>query len=171
MTIQLFELSPQLDERGEFTKYISKYALEKAKEFKQISEVYTSTSSQFVLRGMHFQHGRNRMSRFVWVSSGEIDDVVVDLRSGSTFGQVHRNILSKQGNTMIFIPWYFAHGFQVISKMATVNYVTDADYSQKEESGIKFDTINFQWSSKPSKVSPRDLSFPALKDFPGVNIV
>lgn len=170
MTIKLFKLSPQSDERGEFTKYISRHALENAKEFNRISEIYTSTSSQNVLRGMHFQHGHKKMSRFVWVSDGEIDDLVVDLRSGPTFGKIHKNVLKSTDNLMIYIPWYFAHGFQVLSQKATVNYVTDAEYSPEDESGIKFDSIDYAWTTKPSYISSRDLSFLPLQDFMGVNV-
>ena len=170
MKLSHFDTRLHKDERGSFQKILSKEILDSVPEFGPIAELYSSTSNEFVIRGMHFQHGPKKMSRFIWVSDGLIEDVLVDLRQGETFGHVHSNVLAGEDSKLIFVPWYFAHGFQVMSKKATVNYLTDSDYSPLDESGIKFDSINFEWREPPSHISLRDLSFVNLQNFRGVNV-
>ena len=46
-----------------------------------------SRSSRGVLRGLHYQIGTAAQGRLVWVTSGTVFDVIVDLRlSSPTFG-------------------------------------------------------------------------------------
>ncbi len=108
------------------------------------------------------------MSRFIWVSSGEIEDVTVDLRQGETFGKVESRRMSEINSLLIYVPWYFAHGFQVLSDSATVNYVTDCCHFPDEESGIRFDSINYNWTKFPTHLSDRDDKLQTLEEFGGI---
>ena len=154
----------QADSRGEFRKYFSEDILASIPDFGRPVEMYSSSSHSGVIRGLHFQHGQNKLTRLVWVSSGEIDDVAVDLRKGDSYGQIHRTHLRDSEHVLIYIPWYFAHGFQVLSENATVNYLTNRPYSPKDEAGFHYDSFGMTWTSKPTEVSKRDLGLPPFSE-------
>lgn len=124
-----------------------------------------SRSGRNVLRGLHYQI-KHPQGKLVQVISGEVFDVVVDIRRGSkTFGKWIGEVLSAEDRRQLWIPEGFAHGFLVLSDTAEVLYkVTDyyaPDYerciiwndeilgikwpidrdpilSRKDESGISF---------------------------------
>ena len=94
-----------------------------------------SASRKGVLRGMHFQI-HYPQDKLVRVISGEVFDVVVDLREGSkTYGQWH------------FIPKNFAHGFLVLSDYAEFAYKCTDFYHPNDEGGIRYDDpdIGIEW--------------------------
>lgn len=94
-----------------------------------------SRSTQWVLRGMHYQiqHPQGKLVRVV---QGEIFDVAVDLRRSSPqFGQWEGVVLSASNKRQLWIPPGFAHGLLVTSSSAEVLYkTTDYWYSQYERS-------------------------------------
>lgn len=86
-----------------------------------------SRSQKNVLRGLHYQVIRPQ-GKLVRVVSGEVFDVVVDLRrSASTFGRWQSVRLSAENKRMLWIPPGFAHGFLVTSEWAEFLYKT-TDY-------------------------------------------
>ena len=86
-----------------------------------------SHSRRDVLRGLHFQTGREQ-AKLVRVVSGAIWDVAVDLRRNSrTFGRHSAVVLSAENRRQLWIPEGFAHGFLVVSDSADVLYKT-SDY-------------------------------------------
>jgi dTDP-4-dehydrorhamnose 3,5-epimerase len=90
-----------------------------------------SHSKRNVLRGLHYQitHPQGKLVRVV---SGEIFDVVVDVRIDSPqFGKWDSIILSAENRRSIWIPEGFAHGFMVLSESADVLYKT-TDYYHAE---------------------------------------
>ncbi len=81
-----------------------------------------SRSAQNVLRGLHYQVQQTQ-GKLVRVTSGEVFDVAVDIRSSSpTFGQSVCVNLSEQNKRMLWIPEGFAHGFMVLSEYAEFLY-------------------------------------------------
>jgi dTDP-4-dehydrorhamnose 3,5-epimerase len=90
-----------------------------------------SISVEGTLRGLHYQFP-NPQGKLVRVTSGEIFDVIVDIReSSSTFGQWRGVNLSSDNMKQIWIPPGFAHGFLTLSSKAEVLYKT-TDYWHKE---------------------------------------
>ena len=76
-----------------------------------------SFSQKGVLRGLHFQNP-NSQGKLVYVLSGEVFDVAVDVRAGSpTFGKWVGYKLSSDNKRQLWIPAGFAHGFCVTSEM------------------------------------------------------
>ena len=89
-----------------------------------------SASTQGVLRGLHFQI-EHPQSKLVRVVEGEVFDVCVDLRPGSTtFGKWEGVTLSAENHRQFFIPQGFAHGFYVLSPTAVFCYKCDDVYQQ-----------------------------------------
>ncbi len=86
-----------------------------------------SRSRHGVLRGLHYQieHAQGKLVRAV---SGEVYDVVVDLRRSSpTFGRHVGVVLTAANRQMLWVPPGFAHGFVVLSETADFLYKT-TDY-------------------------------------------
>ena len=74
------------------------------------------------------------------VLSGEVYDVVVDLRKTSeSFGDWMGTILSNDNNKQLWIPPGFAHGFLVLSEMAEFFYKVTDYWSKSDERCIKWD--------------------------------
>lgn len=95
-----------------------------------------SSSTQGVLRGLHFQI-EHPQSKLVRVLEGRVFDVAVDLREGSpTFGSWEGVELSAENHRQLFIPRGFAHGFYVMSETAIFAYKCDDVYHPNDEGGL-----------------------------------
>ena len=114
---------------------------------------------------MHFQNPPEAHSKLVYCVSGEVMDVVVDLRKGSGFASVLSRKLDAVRRNLLFVPKGCAHGFFVINGPAIVCYITDREYCQELDCGIHWDSIGFEWPSAPNLVSARDSSHPKLSEF------
>ena len=92
-----------------------------------------SRSHRNVLRGLHYQI-RHAQGKLVRVVTGEVYDVVVDLRASSrTFGMHAGVMLSEENRRMLWVPPGFAHGFLVLSPHADFLYkTTDYWYPEHE---------------------------------------
>ena len=92
-----------------------------------------SRSKRGVLRGLHYQI-QQPQGKLVRVVSGEVFDVMVDLRRGSgTFGKAAWVKLSEENKRMVWVPPGFAHGFLVLSESADFLYKTTDYYAPKFE--------------------------------------
>ena len=132
----LLIIQPQLfkDDRGFFYESYNKNNLDINIVFVQDNE---SKSYKRVIRGLHFQTPPFEQTKLVRCVSGNILDVAVDLRTNSkTYGKSFSIELSSENNKQLFVPKGFAHGFQVLSETAIVNYKVDNFYNPKFDSGI-----------------------------------
>jgi dTDP-4-dehydrorhamnose 3,5-epimerase len=148
------------DERGSFAK---PYPI--AGDF-EVREIFWSRSHPGVIRGMHFQTMPHPIAKVVWVSSGRIVDVLVDVRPGETFGAVHRYELDAPSGAALIVPRGFAHGFQAIEP-SIVNYAVDGPYVREHDTGIRWDSFGFDWPLAPTVISERDRSFVGVDEFRG----
>lgn len=106
-----------------------------------------SKSKQGVLRGLHFQT-RNSQGKLVRVIEGEVFDVAVDLREGSsTFGKWTGVVLNTENKRQFYIPEGFAHGFYVLSDEAKFVYKCTNFYDPSSEAGILWNDpdIGIDW--------------------------
>ena len=134
-------------------------------DFLQDNLVY---SSKNVLRGLHYQE-KFPQGKLVSVIEGEIFDIAVDIRKGSsTFGKYIAIELSAENKCQLFIPCGFAHGFVVLSNSATFSYKVDNYYAPKYDRGIAFDDptlgINWQLPLADLQLSDKDKKHPNLLD-------
>ena len=92
-----------------------------------------SRSRRNVLRGLHYQieHAQGKLLR---VASGEVFDVVIDVRRSSpTFGRALGVTLSSENRRMLWVPAGFAHGFLAVSESVDFLYkTTDYWYPEHE---------------------------------------
>jgi dTDP-4-dehydrorhamnose 3,5-epimerase len=95
-----------------------------------------SRSERGVLRGIHYQLIQPQ-GKLVRAVRGEIFDVAVDLRRGSTtFGRWTGHLLSEENKQMLWIPAGFGHGFLVLSAVAEVLYKATDFYAPQGERSI-----------------------------------
>ena len=164
--VLLVEPDVYKDDRGFFleTYHQKKYAEgEIAKSFVQDNR---SHSKRNVLRGLHYQLQKPQ-AKLVYVITGEIFDVAVDIRRGSqTFGKWEGVYLSSDNNRQVFIPEGFAHGFCVLSETADVLYKCTDFYDPDDEYGILWSdpTIGIEWPIVKPFLSPKDSGYPQLKE-------
>ena len=95
-----------------------------------------SRSERGVLRGLHFQKTKPQ-GKLVRVVRGEVYDVAVDIRKGSTtFGEWESVILSEENKKQFWVPPGFAHGFVVLSDTADFEYKCTDYYDPSDEGSI-----------------------------------
>ena len=126
-----------------------------------------SRSGRGVIRGMHFQPG---MAKLLRCSSGEIVDVLVDIRRGSpTFGEWEAFTLNDDNLQELYCPDGFAHGFCVTSEVADVIYKCSTYYDPSTEAGISYKDpdVGIEWPDVELTPSERDAAAPLLKDVEG----
>jgi dTDP-4-dehydrorhamnose 3,5-epimerase len=106
-----------------------------------------SSSLKGVLRGLHYQI-KHPQAKLVRVIKGEVFDVAVDLRPGSsTYGKWEGVVLSAENQKQFFIPRGFAHGFLVLSDRAEFCYKCDDEYYPNDEGGLMWNDpdLNIDW--------------------------
>jgi len=118
-----------------------------------------SVSARGVLRGLHYQV-RQSQGKLVRVVSGEVFDVVVDLRRSSpTFGRWVGETLSAENRRMMWVPEGFAHGFLVLSDMAEFLYKTTDYYAPEHERTLLWNdpAVGVKWPLEGAPVlKPKD---------------
>ncbi|WP_373687547.1 dTDP-4-dehydrorhamnose 3,5-epimerase [Clostridium estertheticum] len=135
------------DNRGYFMETYNKNDFFEAgltMEFVQDNE---SKSKKGVLRGLHFQT-KHTQGKLVRVTKGQVFDVAVDLRKGSsTFGKWEGVILTDENKKQFYVPEGFAHGFLVLSDEAVFNYKCTDYYAPKYDSGVLWndEDIAIEW--------------------------
>ena len=126
-----------------------------------------SCSSRDTLRGLHLQVLRPQ-GKLIRVVQGEIWDVAVDVREGSsTYGRWVGETLSGDNFRQLWIPPGFAHGFCVLSDVAHVEYKCTELYDPADELGIAYDdpTLAIDWPVKTPILSARDQQHGSLRVF------
>ncbi len=126
-----------------------------------------SRSQQGTLRGLHFQLAPQTQGKLVMVLRGQVFDVAVDIRRGSsTYGQWVGQELSDQNGSILYVPPGFAHGFCVTSKEVDVLYKVTAEYAPELERGIIWDdpAIGIKWPISNPGLSVKDAKLPLLRD-------
>ena len=127
-----------------------------------------SHSKQGVLRGLHYQLS-SPQGKLIFVITGEIFDVAVDIRCGSpTFGKWVGGLLSAENNRQVFVPTGFAHGFCVLSETANVIYKCTDLYDPGDERGILWSDpfVDITWLVESPTLSEKDRKNPKLKEIP-----
>ena len=137
------------DSRGEFFVWGTLDLLNELTAVKYL-QFNTSTSKKKVLRGLHYQAGDYAQGKFVWVSSGSVEDVFVDLRRDSpTFGKWDKVVLVPDGNRL-WVPPGCAHGFISLAKNTVFNYICTDVYNKESERTLAWDDpyLNIDWKWK-----------------------
>jgi dTDP-4-dehydrorhamnose 3,5-epimerase len=155
------------DERGFF---LETFQAERYAELAGIALPFVqdnhSRSSKAVLRGLHYQK-KKPQGKLVRVVRGEVYDVAVDIRQGSsTFGQWEGVILSEENKKQFWVPAGFAHGFVVLSETADFEYKCTDYYDPADEGSILWNDpdLSIPWPTDAPTLSEKDANAEKLVD-------
>jgi dTDP-4-dehydrorhamnose 3,5-epimerase len=166
----LIEPTVHGDKRGYFVETFRQDLFEEALGYKvNFIQDNESKSIKGVLRGLHYQLPPYSQAKLVRVIEGRVLDVAVDIRKSSpTFCQHVAVELTVENKHQLFVPHGFAHGFVVLSHIATFSYKVDNYYAPEHELGIAFDDIklgiDWRLTMQELHLSEKDKTQPLLSD-------
>ena len=125
------------DERGLFREWFKAEEIATIDSAFSVQQANYSKSNQNVIRGVHYSLAPKGQAKLVTCASGQVIDVLVDLRVGSpTYLRVEYVELSEDSGRVVFIPTGVGHGFIVKSESAAVVYLTSSGYAPDYEKAI-----------------------------------
>lgn len=162
-------LAPGHDERGYFMRVYDKAIFhEHGLQTSWIQENQSLSIKKYTIRGLHFQWPPHAETKLVRVISGEVYDIVLDLRKGSaTFGDWDSIKLSADNKNMLYIPRGFAHGMCTLTDNCVMLYKVDNYYAPESEGAIRWDDpdIGIDWPVDNPILSEKDSRAESLKAF------
>jgi dTDP-4-dehydrorhamnose 3,5-epimerase len=157
------------DDRGSFAE------LFRAAEFSgdagrrlDVAQANCSVSRRGVIRGIHFADVPPGQAKYVMCLSGEILDVVVDLRTGSpSFGRWEAVNLGAETRRALYLAEGLGHAFMSLDDQATVVYLCSAPYAPGREHGVHplDPAIGIAWPAGVEPVlSQKDATAPTMAE-------
>ena len=134
------------DERGGFIKDYNVEVFRENGVEHELKEVFYTASKRGVIRGLHFQLGKQQ-AKLVRCVSGHVYDVIVDLRPDSpTFAQWRGFHLTGDNMNSLLVPKFFGHGFLAVEDSVVCYKCSEVFYS-KGDSGIMYNDpeIAVEW--------------------------
>jgi dTDP-4-dehydrorhamnose 3,5-epimerase len=160
----VMEIEPVRDERGFFARTWCAQELKAHGLNSNLAQCSISFNKRRgTLRGMHYQEQPFAEAKLIRCSSGEIYDVVVDLRRASpTYCKWFAIELTAANGKMLYVPEGVAHGFQTLTDGAEVSYQISETYRPEFARGVRWNDSSFgiEWPIRDSIVSERDRAFP-----------
>ena len=175
MGLKLIERAQKGDNRGFLSRIFCANELAHAGWHGPIEQInHTYTAKQGAVRGMHFQVSPFAEKKLVSCIRGEVWDVAVDLRKGSsTFLRWHAQRLTAQNGCALLIPEGFAHGFQSLTDDVELIYCHSQAYNASAEGALnaKDPRLDISWPIDITERSARDSGHPLIdKEFEGVQV-
>ena len=162
--VYLIENFIRNDNRGYFIKtYTRSLALLNNLDI-EVKEIYYSFSKKNVIRGMHFQRPPMDHAKLIYLTSGQITDVILDIRKSSKTYLKYIDLELSAKKNALFIPSGIAHGFLSKEDDTTVVYNQTSVYSKIHDDGILWNSFGYNWGVRDPILSDRDKSFKKLKD-------
>jgi dTDP-4-dehydrorhamnose 3,5-epimerase len=155
------------DNRGYFVKDFERDVFAQNGLDIDFFESFETFSWKNVIRGLHFQTDEPQ-AKLVRAITGEIFDVIVDLRAGSeTFGKWEGFHLTEDNKRSLFIPKGFAHSFCVLSDTSIVSYKCVGKYHKGTDNGIVWNDkdLCINWGVENPVISERDSALMTFRDF------
>lgn len=123
------------------------------------------------IRGIHFQSHPAAQGKLVRCLAGQVFDVAVDLRTGSsTYGRWISTILTPGLNNQLWVPVGFGHAFCTLEPNSVISYRVTDNYSPDNDKGVAWDdpgiAIDWPQVASPDTLSAKDRDQPALADLP-----
>ena len=133
-----------------------------------VQENHSKSISKHTLRGLHFILPPHTDGKLIRCIRGEVFDVFVDLRKGSTtYGKWDSIVLNEEDHKLLYLPKGLAHGFCTLSNNSEIIYKHDTHYQKDFDFGIKWNDkdIGIQWPTKEPIISEKDQSLISFKEF------
>jgi len=139
-----------------------------------LAQANLSVSARGVVRGIHFASVPPGQAKYVTCVSGQVLDVVVDLRMGSpTFGTWDSVVLDETDRRAVYLPEGLGHGFCALSESATVTYLCSEPYAPEREHAVNaFDPdLGIDWQAADLTTSERDAGAASLAAVQGAGLL
>ena len=158
-----FHHAPRLiDDRGCFRKVFPMSENIGGDPSVKIAEIFYSESNVGVIRGMHVQVGLASNYRYIFVLSGSIFDVLIDLRPNSeSYGEKFEFLFDSKNNQVLCLPPGVAHGFQALTSV-TVGYAATSPWEPGLDTGVNAQSIGVAWPIDRGLMSQRDRELPSF---------
>jgi dTDP-4-dehydrorhamnose 3,5-epimerase len=151
------------DERGSFREWYW------PDEFPhRIEQGNVSSSVRDVIRGMHLNVNQPGQAKWVTCFSGEINDVIVDVRPNSPTFLKHEVVnLNSTSGQILSIPFGIAHGFVSLQDNTVVSYLVSSRYDPVNEVAINplDQELGIDWGVLNPIISTKDRSAQSLSHF------
>lgn len=165
MEVVYWKSKKSFDSRGIFSKIANENSVIADSHFSfEIKDMFLTTSRANVIRGMHLQTSNFASNRIIHVTSGEIDDVLVDLRLNDKINQFTEKLGPDLNFDTVFVPAGIAHGYESL-KDSEIIYLSDAPYSKTHDIGFNPLSFDYKWFTKSPIISDRDRDLPSFEDF------
>jgi dTDP-4-dehydrorhamnose 3,5-epimerase len=163
--IKLLKPDRHSDQRGFFSEVFRESELRRhGIDVHFVQENHSLSTSNWVVRGLHFQIPPFAQAKLLRVTAGSIFDVAVDIRWGSpSFGRHLEVVLSAAEWNQIFIPEGFAHGFCTIESDTEVIYKVTSYYLAWNDPALG---IAWPLTANQAILSDKDRKHPVLGDLP-----
>ena len=134
-----------------------------------LAQANCSISAKGVVRGIHFAEVPPGQAKYVTCVDGEVLDVIVDVRVGSTtFGQWSSVRLDDQLHQAVYLAEGLGHGFCSLRDGSTVVYLCSTGYDPAREHGINplDPALAIDWGLDFAEIqlSAKDAAAPFLAD-------
>ena len=119
------------------------------------------------IRGMHMQIAPHPEAKYVRCIRGAVLDIIVDMRPGSPTRFQHVAVeLSQDNRRGLYVPPFFAHGYQTLTDDAEVSYQVSGGYAPQAERGLRYNdpVLQLPWPLPVTVISDKDRSWPLLRD-------
>jgi len=160
----VIEIEPHGDERGFFARTFCSEEFERhGLETDVVQCSLSFTTGLGTLRGLHLQHAPHGEAKLVRCVSGEVHDVVVDLRPASPTYLKHVGVELSGGNRRaVYVPRGCAHGFQTLTNEAEMSYQISTPFVPDAQWGVRWNDPAFGivWPIADPTMNDRDRSYP-----------
>ena len=153
------------DQRGSFIKTYHHNTYSVLGIDLTMEEEFYSLSNKNVIRGMHFQQPPHAHNKLVYCPHGAALDVLLDLRRGTTYGQVAVTELTADNGHILYIPKGVAHGFLSLEDQTLMVYKTSTAHAPQSDMGIHWASFGFNWSVTEPILSARDQEHVSFSDY------
>jgi dTDP-4-dehydrorhamnose 3,5-epimerase len=121
--------------------------------------VATANTLVGTVRGMHYQVAPHQETKTLWVTSGRLFDVLVDLRPEEpTYGDWVSVELSADDDVALHVPAGIAHGYQTLEDDTSLAYLIGAGHAPAHARTLRWDdpTVGIEWPLAVTRISDRD---------------
>jgi dTDP-4-dehydrorhamnose 3,5-epimerase len=148
------------DERGYLLKYY-----DSGSPKQDLGEIFMGFTHAGYVRGIHVQVGSASSKRLIFVVSGAVQTIFVDLRlQSSSFGAI-QEFVTEEGKHRIFqVPEGIGHGYQALSD-SKVHYVSSQPHDPALDAGVHPLKMGIKWMLPVKGISARDSALPELATY------
>lgn len=160
------------DDRGTFTEFYNSAKFQARTGFSPdfVQDNLSVSAKSGTLRGLHLQTPPTAQAKYVSCISGEILDVIVDVRTNSPTFKQHISVVLKGGDGLaLWVPEGFLHGFITRKPDTIVGYKVTHHYDKDCDISVMWDDpeLGIDWGldRQAPTLSEKDAAGLAFADF------